>query len=101
MFGFDVKSSFWISIAERSPTYLLSRLINTVRSAIIFGEGTSANLIFASSRLPLWETRESIVECMSVVMEMPPLFKGSVYLKNRKKNQFFFSFQIVPHNIVH
>ena len=27
--------------------------------------------------------------------------KGSVYLKNRKKKSFFFSFQIVPHNIVH
>ena len=76
MFGFDLMSSFWISIAGRSPTCLPSRLINTVLSAVIFGEGTGAKLIFASSCRPLCESRESIVVCMSVVMEKFPLFRS-------------------------
>ena len=62
MFGFALIISFWISIAGRSPTCLLSRLINTVLSAVIFGEGTGARLIFASSCRPLAETSESMVK---------------------------------------
>ena len=48
----------------------------TILSAVIFGEGTGAKLIFASSCRPLCETRESIVVCMSVVMEKFPLFRS-------------------------
>ena len=79
----NAMSSFWISIAGRSPKYLISRLINTVRFAIIFGEGTGANLIFVSSCWPLWETRESMVDCMFVVIKIPPLFKSRLPGKNQ------------------
>ena len=86
MFGFDLTSSFWISIAGRSPTCLPSRLINTVLSAVIFGEGNGAKLISPSARRPLREISESIVDCMSVVREKPRCFKSRIPV--RKQSSF-------------
>ena len=83
MFGFDLMSSFWISIAGRSPTCLPSRLINTVISAVIFGEGTGAKLISPRAQRPLSETSESIVDFMSDVTEKPPLFKSRIPVKKQ------------------
>ena len=83
MFGFDLISSFWISIAGRSPACLPSRLINTVLSAVIFGEGTGAKLISLRARRPLSETSESIVDCMSDITERPPLCKSRIPVKKQ------------------
>ena len=85
-FGFVLTSSFWISIAGRSPTCLPSRLINTFLSAVIFVKGTGAKLISPSARRPLREISESIVDCMSVVREKPPLFKSRIPV--RKQSSF-------------
>ena len=83
MFGFALIISFWISIAGRSPTCLLSRLVNTVLSAVILGEGTGARLIFASSCWPLRETSVSMVDCMSDVTEKPPLLMYRIPVKKQ------------------
>ena len=80
MFGCDLMSSFRISIAGRSPTCLP---INTVLSAVIFGKGTGAKLIFASTCRPLCETRDSIVVCKSVVMEKFPLFRSHTAVRKQ------------------
>ena len=82
-FLFDLVSSFWISVAGPSPTYLLSRLINKVRSAIIFCDWAGAKLSFASSCWSLWETRGSIIDCMSVVMEISPLCRSLMPIKKQ------------------
>ena len=84
MFGFDLMSSFWISIAGRSPRCLPSRLINTVLSAVIFGKGTGAKLISHSAQRPLRDISESIVDCMSVVRKKkPPLFKSRLPVRSQ------------------
>ena len=50
---------------------------------MIFGEGTGARLIFASSCPTLRETSESMVDYMSDVTEKPPLFMSRIPVKKQ------------------
>ena len=48
-----------------------------------FWRGTGAKLISPSARRPLREISESIVDCMSVVREKPPLFKSRIPVRKQ------------------